>query len=499
MVLKKYSLEFAVFLCGAVVMMYEIIGSRVMAPYVGTSTYAWTSLIGVILAALSAGYYAGGRAADAKPDSKLLAAIVLASALGIVFTNLMKDSISTVASSLPAALEVKTLLLAAVLFAPSSFLLGMVSPFAVRLKLSDIAKTGSIAGNLYALSTAGSIAGTFAAGFLIIPLWGTGASLFFLSVVLIAVSALLYGNALRTPPIYISLIFVFCAAFYSLVGLTANADIVADLDTEYNRVWITRAYEPKTKKSITGLRIDPYGIQSAVYADGTDDLVFEYTKFYRLAGHFAKEPNRALLIGGSVLTYPRDFLRQFPGATMDSVEIDPGMTELAYRYFGFSDNPRLTVYHEDGRMFLNRVENNGEYDVIFNDAFNSAASIPFHLTTIEAVGRMHSMLDDEGVVFANIISSIEGDAGKFLRAAYATYAELFPHVYIFPVNPLIDSAENQNLILVAFKSNAEPSFVNINPTLQAMLNRRWTQEIKRDIPVLTDDYAPVEYYRRKAM
>jgi predicted membrane-bound spermidine synthase len=188
---RKYILEIIVFIGGAVVMIFELVGSRVIGPYIGTSIYAWTSLIGVILVSLSIGYSAGGYLADRKPTIKPLALIILFSSLAIAFSAFTKDIFSAVISSSRAILEVKSVMISLILFAPASFLLGMVSPYAVRLRMNDLTTAGRTTGNLYAISTAGSIFGTFLAGFYIIPNFGSTNSLIILSVVLLLMAVLL--------------------------------------------------------------------------------------------------------------------------------------------------------------------------------------------------------------------------------------------------------------------------------------------------------------------
>ena len=492
---RKYILEIVVFVCGAVVMVFELIGSRVIGPYVGTSTYAWTGLIGVILASLSVGYYAGGYLADKKPNIRPLAIIILFSALAIAFSALTKDIFSAVISSYQAALEIKSVMISFILFAPASFFLGMVSPYAVRLRMTDVAKAGRTAGNLYAISTAGSIFGTFLAGFYIIPNLGSTNSLIILSVVLLLVAVLLLwgGRMGRSIMAAVFLLIIFIGLTY-VDSIIKQEILVADVDTEYNRIWVFNAIDPLTQKRILALATDPYGTQAAMFTDGTDDLVFDYTKFYRLFSHFVPNPANVLMIGGSAYTYPRDFIKNYPNSKMDVVEIDPGVTDIARKYFGLKDEKNLAIYHQDARIYLN--ENKKKYDVIFGDAFNSAASIPFQLTTKEAVRKEYDALNDNGVIMVNILSAIEGEKGKFARAEYATYKEVFPQVFLFAVQNTNDANENKNIMLVALKSKKIFEWKSPNKEIDKFLSQVWKKPIANDVPVLTDNFAPVEYYKR---
>jgi spermidine synthase len=269
---------------------------------------------------------------------------------------------------------------------------------------------------------------------------------------------------------------------------------VDDVDTEYNRIWIFNATDSLTKKPILALTDTPYGIQAAMFTDGTDELVFDYTKFYRLFSYFVPNPANALMIGGSAYTYPRDFIKNYPNAKMDVVEIDPGTTEVARKYFRLKDEKNLAIYHQDARIYLN--ENKKKYDVIFVDAFNSAASIPFQLTTREAVRKEYDALSDGGVIMVNILSAIDGEKGKFARAEYATYKEIFPQVFLFLVKNINDASQPQNVMLVALKSEKIPDWKSPYKETDEFLSRVWKKPIADDVPILTDDFAPVEYYQR---
>jgi len=235
---------------------------------------------------------------------------------------------------------------------------------------------------------------------------------------------------------------------------------------------------------------------SSMFLD-SDELVSEYTKYYHLAKHFNPNFKKTLMLGGAGYSYPKDFLHKYPGATIDVVEIDPKVTELAKKYFRLEESPRLTIYHEDGRVFLNKTQE--KYDVIFGDAFSSHYSLPYQLTTKEAVQKKYNILNDDGMVILNLISAIEGEKGKFLRAEYATYKSLFPQVYLFPVTYSLYGNIVQNIILVALKSEKEQTLHDSDPKLDEYLLHLWKKTVDADMPILTDDFAPVDYYINKTI
>jgi spermidine synthase len=288
--------------------------------------------------------------------------------------------------------------------------------------------------------------------------------------------------------------------FLLLAGLIAadsysaarQRDGLIDIDTRYSRIWIYETIHSSTGKPILAMVTSPGEIQSAKLLDGSGNLALTYTKYYRLARHFNPRIEASLLIGGAGYSYAKDYLKNYPEASIDVVEIDPGMTALAKKHFDLTDSSRMNIFHEDGRIFINRTEK--RYDAIFCDAFTSLYTIPFQLTTKEAVTRMHALLNDKGVVLVNIISAIEGDQGMFLRAEYATYKSVFPQVWLFPVSSPHIGTMAQNIMLVALKSDKRPSFMDNDPELGGYLAHLWTGDVISDLPVLTDDLAPVDNY-----
>jgi predicted membrane-bound spermidine synthase len=209
--MKKYSLESAVIVCGFVVMVFEIIGSRIFAPYLGTSLYVWTSSIGVILASLSLGYWWGGRLADKRASAKGLASIIVLAALSMLLVAWFKFPFLILLSSLHFDLRISALVGAVGIFGPVSTLLGMVSPYAVRLKIQSLDASGRLVGNLYAISTLGSILGTFLAGYVLVAYLGTTKILLLLAIFLIVASFTVYvgsWRAFRGSALVVALIFL---------------------------------------------------------------------------------------------------------------------------------------------------------------------------------------------------------------------------------------------------------------------------------------------------
>jgi len=504
-------LELAVFLCGAVVMVLELTGSRVLAPFLGTSIVVWTSLIGVVLGALSLGYWWGGRLADRRPEPKLLSRLILlaaattlfmAASKGLLLTFLQHKS-SLGVSELPLHMAGATLAATLILFGPASVLLGMVSPFAVRLRMESASSSGRTAGNLYALSTLGSIVGTFAAGFWLTATLGTTNIILCMAGVLVLASACVYRGDVLGKLGAVALIGL-TAGWLTLWDGTLRQIGMFDMDTGYQRVLVFNSVNKETGERMRVLTTGPEGMQSGMDPADPARLMLPYTRYYRLSEHFRPGFRKALMLGGGGYSFPK-YVRSRPqefgaDAHMDVVEIDPGITDIARRMFHLEPNPGLSVHHDDARRFLNRIQEQDKgaqaYQVALVDVFTSHFSVPFHLATQETVRGLSQALDADGVVLVNCISAATGPRSRFYRALLATYKSVFPRVESFLVGNRDDPADFQNIMLVAFKSPAAPLFTSPDAELQAMLDARYEPGPPRpgDPPVLTDDFAPVDHY-----
>lgn len=400
------------------------------------------------------------------------------------------------------SLNIKDLKLGAVvasivLFAPASVFLGMVSPYAVRLRLEDVKHSGATVGKLYAISTLGSITGTFLAGFFLIPTFGHASILYGLTFCLFILSFIAYPLK--------SLKFISGAVAFFIVAFSFNhyaramslPEGLTDIDTEYNRVWIYNENDYYSGQPVKKMQLNKSS-SSAMFLHDEIALVYPYAKFYELGRHFVPDLKSTLMIGGAAYSYPKYFIDKYPEeSTMDVVEIDPDLTEIAREYFFLKDSPRLNIYHEDGRTFIKNSKN--KYDVIYGDAYQAYYSVPFHLTTREAIQEISDAMTENGVFILNSISAIEGEKSAFLRAEVRTMKEIFPHVLVFPVQ-YPDSPQNvQNVMIIGLKNPDQPNLEGQDAELKQLLQNLWTTEIPADLPVLTDDFAPVDSYVQKML
>lgn len=490
--MKKYFLEIVVFISGASLMMLEIVASRILAPYVGTSIIVWTSIIGIVLASLSLGYFLGGRFADRSPKHGFLGKILILASLSIALAHLITPFITTFLTDNFLDLRFIAFLSSLLIFGPTSLFLGMVTPYAIKLRLKSLEKTGSISGNLFAISTVGSILGTFATGFFLIPFFGTRTILVVVSLLLLFAALLIFALKKSAKKVIVMVvILIFAVALLFRLEGKKSSGVVLEKDTLYNKILLEKRKVKDTDREVLLLRT---GIskQSAMYLDDKYELAAEYTKYFRLGGLFNPNLKKVLKIGGGAYSYPKDFLKRNPEGHIDVVEIDPGISKVARDHFYLKDNPRLNIYHQDARVFLNRTGK--VYDGVYIDAYGSGLSTPFHLTTIEAVKKIHDLLGEDGVVIVNIAASFEGERSKFLKAEIKTYETFFPQIYTFATSGAEDPYKYQNIILVALKSTEKPEFTSTNPLYSKLLDNLWEKPLTSELPVLTDNYAPVEHY-----
>jgi spermidine synthase len=490
--IKYQSLEIVAFTAGATVMIFELIGSRILAPYFGTSIFVWTSIIGIILGSLSLGYFWGGKISDKSPSYKPLILILLIAAISLSLTTITKSSLLDLVSYFIPNMAYGSVVATIILFAPTSVFLGMVSPYTVRLKMTQINCSGRTVGNLYALSTFGSIVGTFLAGFVLIPNFGVNEILVMLIATLLIITLLLLPNTnIRLLKKHLAVIFIF-------LGLLITINIMNPdrfIQTAYSSVEIREGFYPPNNEPIKILYTDKKWLQGAIYQNVSpkEKMVFKYLYFFDLFKHFAPQSQEFLMIGAGVYAYPQYLTAQNPNYHLDVVEIDPKITAISKQHFGFEKNSQISIFHEDGRTFMN--QNQKVYDTVFIDVFNSHASIPFHLTTKEFAKTIENSLSADGVVVINTIGSAEGKNTEFVLSLTKTYQKIFPFVGLYLVHYPDKPNKPQNIALVATKQTPNVS-LNSSPDeyLHNMLQNYFavTTENLTPYKILTDNFAPVE-------
>jgi spermidine synthase len=520
----------AVFSSGAVLLGVEIAASRVLAPFFGSSLFVWGSLIGVVLTGLAIGYWAGGALADLFPAPWLLSGTMALGAGLVLAIPFVDDPVLEAVVRLDLGARSNPLLASIVLFGPPSLVFAAVTPIAVRLLSRSVTRAGSTAGRLFAISTAGSIVGTFATAFFLIPEVGTNqllalaAAALFAAVALVALverlavvlaisllagaaavaasvsfavddgAARLTGAAARNwSPVYRGRGFSEPRVDYGEEGL----DVVYAKDTRYHRLAVVDDVD------IRYLRFDS-SLQSGMLLERPFATAFRYTDYFQLGLAYNPRARDVLFVGVGGGSGLKRLWRDFPPLQLHAVELDPVVVDVAYRYFGLPHHPRLLVEVEDGRRFL--AGNQRRWDVIVIDAYFSD-SIPFHLTTHEFLELVRSRLAPGGVVVANVIGAIEGSGSRLFRAFYRTYRSVFPTVVVHPVLEPGDRDLGglRNQIVIAGETPApRKDFLRDRwrriraaspraPDLRDAISDRYDGIVKTDdVPLLTDDYAPTD-------
>jgi spermidine synthase len=477
------------------------VASRVIAPHLGNSIYVWGALIGVFLAALAAGYFLGGVLADRRPSRSVFAGVVfLAGALVAPIPALAPPVLDRmIASGMGprGAPLVATLLL---FFLPAA-VMGMISPFAVRLRARNVATIGNVAGVLYALSTVGSIGGTLLAAFVLIAVMGVEEIVYLLGAVEMTLGVLLWAAGRRVAAAV--------AAGLVAVGLVAGLPFASgreppqglrfQRDTPYHRITVN------DEGGVRFLKLDAYW-QSGMDLADPSRTVFAYSDYLHMPLIFTPGARRVLFVGLGGGTTPKRYYEDYRQVTIDVVEIDPAVVAVAREFFDVPDDARLRLFAQDGRLFVTRSTQ--RYDIIILDAY-LIDTIPFHLATREFFEAVRAHLTPSGVLASNIIGALEGPRSGFFRAVYKTLAEVFPSVYVFPVDlRRYGGAQGlRNIIVVAAQT---PLPLDAGSVRAAAVRARglagvslpgfdeaaadlYTSPIRTDdVPVLTDDFAPVE-------
>jgi len=479
-------------------MALEIVGSRVLAPSFGSSVYVWGSLISIFLAALSLGYYTGGQAADRWPRAGVLASTLSLAGVGILILPRAAAPVLELFVQWDLGPRLSPLLASVSLFALPSVLLGTASPFAVKLATTDLATIGNTAGLLYAISTAGSIAGTLLTAFVLIPALGVRAILYTLGGTLLILAVLLASTARKSMVRAVSAGLIVLALGGPGYAAGTSMRLIYEKDSLYHRI---RIYEDATYRY---LRFDR-SIQGGMVLRDPLTSVLRYPDYVHLAWLMNHMITRVLVVGLGAGSIPKRFLRDYPDVTVDSVELDPAVVDIAKQYFGVHEEQRHHIVVADGRQFLRRAD--ASYDLIVMDAY-FAEGIPFHLVTREFLRLVKSHLRPGGVVAANVVGAIGGSNSKLFRAIYKTYASEFPTLSLFPVAYQHGREEETTRTIIVLATDkpgqSKQAMVTaftklrrdqgISPVVQqGFLGDYYTFPIPTaDVPLLTDDYAPVD-------
>ena len=499
---RNWLLLLLVFVSGSASLATEITASRLVGPFFGTSVLIWSVLIGMTLIYLTIGYAIGGRIADRSPHAATLYQIVAWAGFFIGVVPFIARPVLLLSlqgfATYDAGILAGSLIAVNLLFAAPTILLGTVSPFAIRLAVTNVKDAGHIAGSLYALSTLGSIVGTFAPVLLLVPHIGTSKTFLVFAFALLLVSLVgLWRTAPRRVPLYaalaaiIVLLLVIFPEGYIKPREEDGKVTLYETESLYNYIRVMRY--PDFNITILELN-EGQAIHSVYNPNGL--LTNGVWDYFLIAPYFANDKRPAdvkslALVGSAAGTVALQYTKFYGPIPIDGAEIDPAIVDVGRTYFGMTE-PNFTVHVQDGRYWLrNEVR---KFDVVAVDAYRPPY-IPFHLTTQEFFSEIKNHLNDNGVLAINAGHTIS-DYG-LVDVLASTMKSVFPNVYVLDV-PMRGSPVGNSLVIATKSASRIQNFRDNlaradNPVFQQIgASAENVREVTATPVVFTDDQAPVE-------
>jgi predicted membrane-bound spermidine synthase len=487
------------FLGGLTSLGLEIAASRLLAPFFGTSTLIWGALIGLVLLYLTVGYYAGGWVSDRWPRADYLYRLTaVAAALVLLIPPISRPVLlfsQKALDSLAAGAFAGALIAVILLFAPSVVLLGMVSPWVIRLRVDAVSGAGRAAGAVYAISTAGSILGAFLPAFWWIPSYGTRATIYGLGLVMLAISVIgmIRLRVRAAVPLALLCALPILAALipYGSIKPPSQGRTIFESDSEYGYIQVVEKGSEHDLILNEGQAVHSVYDPNRLLTEGPWDY-FTLAPLIGYRQYQGQKPRRVLIIGLAGGTAARQLTAAYGGVQIDGVEIDPRIIEVGRRYFAMTE-PNLNAVAADGRFYLDRARN--DYDLVVIDAYRQPY-IPFHLTTREFFQDVRRHLSATGVVVVNV-GRAPGDY-RLVDAVTGTLGDVFPEIY------QQDTARFLNTMVYATNQPTQPDEVAANlgharadypPVVADILEESGVHPVVHDqphLPIYTDDLAPVE-------
>ncbi len=495
-------LLFIIFITGAAILVLEVTATRMLSVYFGNTIYTFSSIISVILLALSLGYFMGGRLADKKGSEFLFYQLIALSGLSVFVLHLVHIYLIPQLST-QLTLRDGPLVSSLLLFLLPGLLLGMLSPLVAQLQKARLKKQGigHITGDVFFWSTLGSIFGSIGAGFYLIPTYGIREIIIGVAIILFCIGLLgmfipRHKNSsigkvvvlfLTLPIVHLTLI--------SFNLLRENPAVVYRDEGLYDNIVI---YDGEFFDTPARFLQQATDASSAMYLS-SDELVYDYTKYYEVYKLVTNRPQHALVIGGGAYSVPKALLQDDPKVIVDVAEIEPELLSIGQKYFRVPKDSRLKNHVEDGRRFM--MDSNSKYDIIFSDAYHF--SIPAHLTTKEFFELSKSRLSQDGVFVANIIGNLGEQSPSFLFSEMKTFKSVYPNSYFFAVDTFEPNVP-QNIVMVGYNGETGVNLLSVDTT-EPFLTQLPSHRIdldKYDLAphaIFTDNYAPVEYFISKRL
>jgi len=511
-------------------MVIELIASRILAPHIGVSLYTWTSIIGVILAGIALGNYIGGKIADRRPSSLVLAAIFFAGGL-VTIAILPVTNIVTSADwfgNLPVMWNF--ILKTSFIFFLPAIILSMVSPMVIKLTLADLGQTGGIVGTIYAFSTVGAILGTFMTGFYFILWFGTSMIVWLVAAVLILTGVIAWFSW-RIPgrwslslknfiiwmvTIVVALTYIFLFQFRESwqETYTKESNYFTIRVVDYQGEHLKALYLKESKYlsievvdypgNVKGLWLDNFD-HSYIIPDNPTTLIYKYSKVFDELVRYVTRENpapRVLHLGGGGYSFPRYMEVVYPKSVNEVVEIDPAVTQVAHEELGLPLDTSIKTYTQDARLFLIQRNTRDKYDIIIGDVFNDQAT-PYHLTTLEFNQLVKANMAEDGIYMINLTDNFQ--QGRYMPSLIYTLQHVFNRVYLFTTDESWERVRIDDFVIAATNRPIDRAsydkFVTEDGTRKVYGNLH--NEVKldeylseRDAILLTDGYVPTDILMR---
>lgn len=494
-----YFLIFTTILCGALVMVIEVLGARMLGPFFGVSLFVWTSLITVTLIALAAGYAIGGSLSDKRSNPTYLYGIILIAGFFVFLIPITKGII--LKACVPLGLRAGALVSSLLLFGPSLFLLGCVSPYIIKVAADEMRTIGKTVGIFYALSTLGSVFGTVLTGFVLIAYLGINRILESVALLLIG-TALFYllffrkqFKALFIVLLFIPLMLLRPVALESKVTVYGERiTVLFSKDTYYGALRVVDYLSPWNTRTRVLLND---GVPQSGIVVSTGQAIMAYTYFLQFLPYTLNPDGKnCLVIGLGAGSIPMWYDAQ--GVSVDTVDINPVMLDIAKNYFGFHISGDTII--ADARYFLR--EGTKKYDYIILDVFNGD-STPGHILNLEALRELKQRLTPRGILAMNILGDLRGhDRGT--AAIVRTIKKVFETVEVHPVSFSQEQRTWGNLAVIAY--SYPPTRIDYDRVEHFPVNADVTADVHQNLdkvlvlpdvsndPVLSDDYNPIDFY-----
>ena len=480
-----YYLLTSLFLSGACSLALEVVGTRLISPFYGSSIYTWSALITTTLLALAFGYAWGGRLADRSPYLILFSKLLLGAGLTVAAIPILREAV--LKASAPLGVKLGAIAAAAILVGPALALLGTLGPIATRLTTTGAADAGRHAGDAWAVSTAGSVLGAALTGFVLVPLWPASRILLVCAAVLIALGAWGSWLSARRLPLGQLSTCAACLIFAVRAESRPHPLVKERVESAYGRIEVLDSGN-KRYLLVNGTAQSAMDPRTGL-SDSEYDRALEWMRVLR------PDAKRVLALGLGAGLLPTALERE--GLTVDVYEIDPEIVRVAQKWFGYTPQGAVTIGDARAELETRR----GTWDLMVLDAFG-AESPPAHLFTAEAFGKMREALIPGGVLAVNLVTAVDGRDGDAWRATYKTLRRAFPSVRAFVAAKPTDGLANVLLFASTGPLDApakdDPRAAvgdaSWGPPMAAML----AHELKpasaeaEEAPVMTDDHAPLD-------